>query len=269
MKTLFALVMVFFNISFFWSQAKFLSIEGYYQGKNLLVSNPPMSDGYGFCVYKVLVNGDILPATIQAANFEINFALFNLKKGEKIFVVLEHAESCVPRYINPEILLPKSTFQCVSIKVDVGGLLNWSTNEEEGVLDFIIEQLRWGRWVEVGQVKGIGSPDLHTYSFQLTPHSGKNTVRVSQIDNSGEKRSSKAVSFISNISKVKKTPSRVDDFIYFRANGKTVKTKYEIYDAYGNLLKTGYSDNVDCKNLVNGVYFINFDNTSEKFIRAE
>jgi hypothetical protein len=48
-----------------------------------------------------------------------------------------------------------------------------------------------------------------------------------------------------------------------------VKSKYEIYDAYGNLLKTGFSDSIDCRSLVDGVYFINFDNTSEKFIHAE
>ena len=48
-----------------------------------------------------------------------------------------------------------------------------------------------------------------------------------------------------------------------------VKTKYEIYDAYGNLLKTGFSSSVDCHNIVSGVYFINYDNKSEKFIKIE
>jgi hypothetical protein len=41
-----------------------------------------------------------------------------------------------------------------------------------------------------------------------------------------------------------------------------------LYDAFGNLLKVGFSDLVDCRNLVNGVYFINFDNTTEKFIKV-
>ena len=269
MRSIIITFFVFFSISYIWSQARFLSIEGYYQGKNLLISNPPLSDGFGFCVYKVLVNGDILPATIQTVNFEINFEIFHLKKGEKVFVVLEHSESCVPRFMNPQVLLPKSSFQCISIKSNNDGLLNWSTKGEDGVLDFIVEQFRWGRWVEAGQVKGDGGPDIHDYSFQLTPHSGKNIVRVSQIDNSGNKRVSKEVHFISNVTKVKKTPSKVRDFMYFRSIGKDVKTKYEIYDAYGNLLKTGFSSNVDCRNLVNGVYFINFDNTTEKFIRTE
>lgn len=251
------------------SQSKFFSLEGYYQGKNVIVSNPPLSDGYGYCVYKVTVNGDILPASIQTANFEIDFSLFRLKTGDKVFIVLEHAENCSPRFMNPEVLLPKSTFVCTSIVCDNDGLLKWSTKGEEGVLNFKVEQFRWNRWVEIGLVKGNGTKTIHNYTFQITPHSGKNTVRVTQTDNTGENRSSNSVSFTSNFSKVKKTPSRVTDYIYFKANGKNVKTKFEIYDAFGNLLKTGYSDSIDCRNLVNGIYFINFDNTTEKFIRSE
>ena len=252
MKGLILVISVFTSI-FCWGQAKFLSIEGYYQGTNVIVSNPPLSDGYGYCVYKVTVNGDILPATIQMANFEIDFALFRLKKGDKVFVVLEHAENCAPRFMNPQVLLPKSTFECTSILCDNNGLLKWSTKGEDGVLDFKVEQYRWDRWVEVGFVKGAGTKENHSYTFQITPHSGKNTIRVSQTDNTGTTRSSKQVSFNSSLPKVKKTPARVSDYLYFKANGKTVKTKFEIYDAYGNLLKTGFSDSIDCKNLVNGV----------------
>lgn len=268
MKSFF-LFLISFTSTFLYGQAKFLSIEGYYQGKNVIVSNPPLSDGYGYCVYKVTVNGDILPATIQMANFEIDFALFRLKKGDKVFIVLEHAENCAPRFMNPQVLLPKSTFECTSITCDNQGILKWSTKNEDGVLDFKVEQYRWDRWVEVGLVKGAGTKENHSYTFQITPHSGKNTIRVSQTDNTGETRSSKQVSFNSSLPKVKKTPARVSDYIYFKANGKSVKTKFEIYDAYGNLLKTGFSDSIDCRNLVNGVYFINYDNTSEKFIRSE
>jgi hypothetical protein len=267
MKGIFLFSLIFIS-TVALSQTKFLSVEGYYQGKNVIVSNPPLSDGYGYCVYKVTVNGDILPATIQTANFEIDFSLFRLKKGEKVFVVLEHAENCAPRFMNSQVLLPKSTFECISISSDNEGLLKWSTKGEDGVLDFKIEQFRWDRWVEMGFVKGVGTKDIHNYTFQITPHSGKNTIRVSQTDNTEEKRSSKQISFTSNSPKVKKTPSCVSDFIYFKASGQNVKTKFEIYDAYGNLLKTGFSDSIDCRSLVNGVYFINYDNKSEKFIRS-
>ncbi len=250
------------------AQDKLFSVEGSYQGKNLFVNNPPQSDGFGYCVSKVSVNGDILPASIQNSSFEVDFSLFNLKIGDPVYVVLEHAQGCAPSFINPEVLLPKSTFVCTKIKADKSGTITWETKDEKGSLDFIIEQYRWNRWVEVGQVKGTGKSQANTYTFQMIPCSGENKIRVSQIDNSGEKRSSSSCSFVSAVPKVKKSPSRVTDNIYFKASGKRVKTKFEIYDAFGNLLKVGFSDMVDCTNLLDGVYFINFDNSTEKFIKT-
>jgi len=202
------------------SQEKLFSVEGSFQGKNLFVSNPPQSDGFGFCVSKVVVNGEILPASIQNANFEIDFSLFKIQKGEKVFVVLTHAEGCEPQFINPEVLLPKSTFVCTSIKASMDGIIHWQTKNENGSLDFIIEQFRWGRWVEVGQVKGVGTNSANNYTFQLTPHSGVNKVRVSQKDNSGEKHSSQETSFQSAIPKQKMSPDKERNYLYFKANGK-------------------------------------------------
>ena len=92
MKILFPIFLIL-TTSVVRSQAKYLSLEGYYQGKNIIVSNPPLADGYGFCVYKVTVNGDILPATIQTSNFEIDFSIFRLKKGEKVFTSSDDVSS--------------------------------------------------------------------------------------------------------------------------------------------------------------------------------
>jgi len=259
----------FFLLSVFHclAQEKLLSLDGTFQNNNLVVYNPPQSDGFGFCVTKVLVNGEILPAAIQSAHFEINFQLFQLKVGENVFVVLEHAIGCQPRFMNPEILLPKSTFRCTSISADKTGMIKWTTADEAGSLDFIIEQYRWNRWVEAGQVKGNGTKQSNAYNFQITPHSGKNQIRVSQVDNTGEKRSSQIVFFNSGQTSLKISPTKVRDNLYFKAGSKEMKTKFEVYDAYGNLLKVGFASMVDCTNLVSGVYFINFDNQTEKFIK--
>jgi hypothetical protein len=267
MKQVLVTLVFFFTVLRSFSQEKLLSLDGTFQDKNLVVYNPPQSDGFGFCVTKVLVNGEILPAAIQSAHFEINFQLFQLKKGENVFVVLEHASGCEPRFMNPEILLPKSSFRCMSISADKTGAIKWTTADEAGSLDFIIEQYRWNRWVDVGQVKGKGTKQLNSYYFQITPHSGKNQLRVSQIDNTGEKRSSQSIFFNSGLSSLKLSPAKVRDYLYFKVGGKAAKTKFEVYDAYGNLLKVGFSTMVDCRNLVSGVYFINFDNQTEKFIK--
>ena len=256
------------KLSSFFSQESMLSIEGTYLRKNLLVSNPPQADGFGFCVNKVTVNGEVLPATIQKANFEIDFSLFNLKVGEQLFIVLSHNEGCIPKFINPEVLLPKSTFICEKISATNNGLISWTAKNEKEAMDFALEQFKWNKWVKVGEVRGNGGQGLNNYSFQIIAHSGKNRVRVTQIDNTGIRRVSPETSFNSLSVIVKKTPSKVSDYLYFKANQKAVKSKFELFDAFGNLLKIGFSDLVDCRNLVNGVYFINFDNTTEKFIKV-
>lgn len=250
-------------------QEQLLSIQGKYQGGNILVSNPTQSDGFGYCISKVTVNSDILPATIQNNVFEVDFKLFNLKKGDNVFVVLEHSNGCEPKFLNPEILLPKSTFVCESINCNSAGILNWTTYNENNVLDFIIEQFRWGKWIELGFVTGQGGTKKNNYSIQLNLHSGKNTLRVSQRDNTKNLRSSKSIVVSSSSPKIIKTPSRVKNFIYFKSNGMSAKTKYEVYDAYGNLLKQGYGSEVNCSNLLNGIYHLNFDNTSEKFFKID
>jgi hypothetical protein len=262
-------VLFFLNSLDFFAQENLLSLEGSYQGMNLIVSNPPQADGFGYCINKVTVNGEILPAIIQTTNFQIDFSLFQLKMQEQLFIVLEHNEGCVPKFINPEVLLPKSTFVCEKITAQKNGVISWTTKNEKQVLDFTIEQFRWNKWLSIGEVRGMGGPSLNKYSFQISPHSGKNRIRVSQIDNTGIKRVSPETSFNSSVAIVRKSPAKVSEYIYFKSNQKTTKTKFELWDAFGNLLKVGVSEAVDCSNLVNGVYFINFDNTTEKFIKIE
>ena len=66
---------------------------------------------------------------------------------------------------------------------------------------------------------------------------------------------------------VTKTPAKVKNEIKFQANGGPIETRYEIYDAYGNIVKKGVGSSVNCSNLLRGVYYINFDNVNEKFIK--
>lgn len=244
-----------------------LSIEGNYQGKSLYVQNPENSDGFGYCITKVTVNGKILPSGISQSAFEIDFTIFKIAIGEKVFIVVEHSDDCKPKIINPEVLLPQSTFFTVEISITKNGLLTWKTTNEQGKLPFIIEQFRWNKWVQIGEVQGKGTPEMNSYEFQTMPHSGENTIRVVQIDNSGEKRATKIVKFQSSIAVVEKNPVKVKNSINFTANGVAVETKYEIYDAYGNIVKKGVGNSVPCSNLSKGAYYLNFDNKTEKFFK--
>ena len=244
-----------------------LSVEGAYQGKNLYVQNPMDDEGFGYCATKVTVNGDVMPGGTNLRAFEIDFSLFNIEIGEPVFIVIEHHDGCRPKIMNPEVLLPRSTFKIKTMNVDGSGSFNWVTSGEQGKLAFTVEQYRWNKWVAIGEVQGKGGGGENTYGFQITPHSGENTVRVVQVDHSGTKRSSKEVKFKSSAPLVTKTPIKVKDEIKFLAKGEPIETRYEIYDAYGNIVKKGVGSSVNCKNLLKGVYYINFDNVNEKFIK--
>jgi len=239
-----------------------LSIGGTYQGKNLYIQNPKDDDGFGFCATKVTVNGDIMPGGTASGAFEIDFSSFNIRLGEPVFIEIEHHDGCTPKILNPEVLLPRSTYKISGINISNAGKLNWSTTGEKGKLPFIIEQFRWNKWVAIGEVEGVGTVGTNRYEFTVLPHSGENKVRVVQIDHSGEKKASKDVSFKSNVAIITKTPAIVEDFITFSA-----ETRYEIYDAYGNIVKKGVDKSVNCMNLLKGVYYVNFDNKNEKFVK--
>lgn len=246
-----------------------LSLEGHYQGKSLFVQNPEDEDGFGFCVTKVTVNGNPIVESVQKPAFEIGFEDLNLKIGDPVFIVLEHGPGCMPKVLNPEVLLPKSTFEIQSMTATETGELVWKTTKEAGKLTFVVEQYRWNKWVVVGEVNGKGTPGLNEYTFKITPHSGENKVRVIQVDHSGKKRVSEAVSFINtSLKEPNFFPKKVKDVIKFSAQGITIETRYEIFDAYGNIVKKGIASEVDCSSLRKGAYYINYDNKSEKFIKG-
>lgn len=250
-----------------FSQGGVIILEGNYQGKNLYVQNPFGSGGVGFCVNEVLVNGNITTDETNSSAFEIDFKPHKLNIGDKVEIKIKHKEDCKPKVLNPEVLKPKSTFEVMSMTIDKDGTVKWSTKSETGKLAFAVEQFRWNKWVKVGEVDGKGTPVTNNYEFKITPHSGKNQVRVRQTDYSGQPRLSKPVDFVSDMPEVTFAPVKVSKDINFVASDKPVETMYEIYDQYGNVVKRGFGSSVDASNLAKGGYFLNYDNKMGEFIK--
>ncbi len=264
-KRLFVLTVLFLGVSFN-SHANF-SIEGHYQGKKLYVQSPANEDGFGFCINKVTLNGDVIPVDIYASAFQIDLSEYDIEIGQEVIIVFEHDEGCRPKLLNPEVLRPASTFVLQEIACTPDGVLTWSTTDESGKLNYLIEQYKWNKWVVIGEVSGTGLPELSNYTFNVLPHSGENTIRVSQIDNTSKKRVSQSVTFNSKVSGEPKLNVIKDTkVIEFLVDGKTAKTKYEIFDAYGNIVKKGFNSSVSYANLQPGVYHINYDNKNDRII---
>ena len=263
-------IYVFFSSILFlkgFSQVGTLILEGNYQGKNVYVQNPNAARGVGFCVSEILVNGNITTDELNQNAFEIDLKAQKLTIGQKLEIKIKYKEDCKPKILNPEVLKPKSTFEIVSIKIEKDGLLKWSSKLESGKLSFAIEQFRWNKWVKVGEVEGDGVPSVNNYSFKVTPHSGKNQIRVRQTDYTGQPRLSKPVDFISDVSNIVFSPIKASKTITFSFSDKPVETMYEIYDQYGNIVKRGFGSTVDVSTLLKGGYFLNYDNKMSEFIK--
>ncbi len=237
-------------------------LEGHYQGKNLYVQNPFAGSGVGFCTYEVTINGEVTTDEINSSAFEIDFTARGLKVGDPVVVKIKHKDDCRPKVLNPEVLKPKSTFDIVTMDCTKDGAFSWKTKGETGKLPFIIEQFRWNKWIKVGEVEGNGTPGENSYSFDVTLHHGQNQFRVKQVDYSGKPRYSQSVKTMSSVAEVTFSPIKASKSVTF-----TGETLFEIYDQYGNIVKKGFGSTVDVTNLKKGIYFLNYDNKMEKFVK--
>lgn len=234
-------------------------LEGNYMGKNIYVKNPTGGAGVGFCVFEVTINGRLSPDEVNQNAFEIDFANFNLNIGDKVVINIKHRDDCTPEVLNPEVLKPKSTFNTKQISFTNDGVLKWTTDNENGKLDYIVEQFRWNKWVKVGEVSGKGVPGTHSYSFKITPHSGENKARVKQVDYTGKPRYSKPATFTSSVTEISIDGEKFKNTIEFQGG----ETMFELYDQYGTIVKRGFGKSVDISKFDKGTYYLSFDNTTK------
>lgn len=240
-----------------------LALSGIYQGKDLYIKNPFAKNGVGFCVTQVHVNGELTRDEINSSAFAIDFNILGVEVGDPIEVIVTYKKGCTPLVLNPESIKPHSTFEISDIEVR-NNILSWTATKESGSLPYIVEQFKWNKWVKTGEVQGIGTAESHTYKFELTPYSGENKVRVKQVDYSNKPRYSDAVTYEGKVSKVTFQPQKADDVINFSSS-----TYYEIFNLYGELIKTGYGKSVDVSNLDKGEYYLNYDSSFGETFRKK
>lgn len=240
-----------------------LKLDGIYQKENIYIFNPFQPSGTGYCVIEVLVNGKTTTDEISSNAFEIDLGIYNFKIGDPVTVIIKHRDGCKPQILNPEVLMPKSTFTISSINIDKNGVLTWKTTGEVGSLPFIVEQFKWNKWVTVATINGVGKPNQNEYSVNIHFITGINRIRVKQVDYSKKPRYSQEVSFNNTNAPITFKPGngqKTSKEIVFSAS-----TDYEIYDYFGQLVTKGYGTKIDVSKYKVGTYFINYDNKSEYF----
>ena len=237
-------------------------LEGKYQNKNIYVSNAFGSEGYGYCTYEIRVNGDLITDGVNSSAFEIDLNNFELELGDAVIIEIRHKRGCAPKVINPGGLTSKPTFVTKEITVGEDGFLEWITTDEFGSLPYIIQQYKWNKWVDIGEVQGKGTPVTNNYAFYVEFISGVNKFRVIQRD--GKRKIKKSTSVEINSLRPKLT------YIYNKKDGQIIfsgKTKYELYDKFGVIIIRGFGAIVNVSELVKDSYWLSYDNLTESFVK--
>jgi hypothetical protein len=257
MKLLIFTILLAFTFSL---GAAVLVLEGKYQNKNLYVHNSFIQSGVGFCVKEIKVNGQITTDETNSSAFEIDLKSLQLKYGDDVMIEIIHSDGCTPKVLNIEDLKPLPTFEVLMMNCTNEGLLKWVTRNETGILPYVIEQYKWNKWVPVGMVTGLGTGDPHEYIFRVPMHSGKNKYRVKQKGLNATVKTSQEISSASLVNKpsfaIPKDLSSID----FSAD-----TYYELYDAYGQIVRKGYGIQINLEKLPKGDYYICYDNEVAEF----
>ncbi|HQQ94957.1 MAG TPA: hypothetical protein PLQ93_10410 [Bacteroidia bacterium] len=240
------------------SNALVLVIEGQYQNKNILVQNSNAGYGVGFCAKEIRVNGRITTDETNSGAFEIDLASLHLRFGEKVLIEIIHDKSCTPRILNLEDLFPKPSFETLGLALSPDGVLSWTTRKESGSLPFVIEQFKWNKWIPVGEVDGLGTPEQHSYSFKVDLHSGENTFRLRQ-------KGFNAMTRLSESVKVKSKTHKPEMNVSAGSILFDQETAYEVYDIYGVNTMKGFGKEISLADLKAGTYYLSYDNCTVEF----
>ncbi|MCH1576218.1 MAG: hypothetical protein L7S67_08080 [Flavobacteriales bacterium] len=230
-----------------------LELGGLYQGENLLVVNDPSADGVGFCCYEVRVNGMLTSDAVNSHAFEVDLGALGLTLGKGLSVRLKHRSGCVPRVLNPEVIQPIPGFQLVSFDAAPTGEVSWVTVDEHGRMPFVLQQFKWGKWVDVVRLDGRGGPEERAYSTVIQPIQGKNLLRLTHLAPDGTLEVKGEAVFEGDVPEVTMSYSSRSQVVTF-----SKATQYELVDEFGTVVLRGVGNQATLRYLSRGDYFVNF-----------
>lgn len=237
-------------------------LSGVYQGKDLYIINPMLDIGEEYCAYEVLINDLPFDDVINSSAFRITLEYAGLEFGQQYEVIIKHHEDCAPKLVNPEVLKPLSTYELIDYELGYNNILNFTTHNESGKLTFHVQEYRWNKWIEIGQIPGEGGPEDRKYTQKVYPYNGENLYRVYQVDHLNRTFYSDTLTVTIDKEPVTITVplKKVKKEIIFSG-----ETSYAVINEFGEELITGNGSVVDVSNLKKGEYFINFENEYQVF----
>jgi len=249
------LLFILYNTAAFAGE---LVLSGVYHGSNLYVQNP--HDGNNsFCIKDIYVNGKKHMDAPQASVFTID--LSGLRENTQVKIEIYHTDGCEPKIINPNAIRVKDEFQFIFLELD-DHQVHWKAKGEKKLGKYFIEKFEHNNWIIERAIDGRGDHNANEYRKPIDHHAGENKYRLKYLEISGKTYYSEVITYFSNREKITFAPKKVNTSLTFSRT-----TDYEIRDAFGQKVLSGRASEVDCKSLKTGVYYISFDNRTEKFFK--
>ncbi len=239
--------------------SSFFILNGAFQGKNLYVQNPFTPNMKDFCTDEVYLNNTKIMGQIKSSAYEIDLSHLNI--NEPVSIKITHKAGCKPKVLNAQVIRLNSNLQFSSFVVDNVNI-QWATKGEKLGDKMYVEQFVYNNWIMLKEFPSKGSISNSSYTFETNHHSGNNKYRIKYVDKDGTAFYSKVVDFVSVLPEVNFWPKRVSNKIYLSRG-----TDYEITDEKGTVLNKGKGKEIPCESLKEGVYYLNIDNRTEKFLK--
>jgi hypothetical protein len=256
--------MKFFTINVLFFFTTFLSfggeitIKGVYQGKNVYVQNPYNVEQKEFCTEEVYLNNVKVLSSIRNSAFTIN--LSNLELGTSVEIRIKYKADCSPKIVNAYVLQNNSKYSVENLAI-ADKEMSWELSEEVLGGKFIIEKYTENYWKPVST-----SPivlNQKNYKAAIGQHftNGTNKFRVKYLSPKEE------VSISNNIDYEVMDENAILSLDASNKIRLSKETSYEIIDEEGNKIRDGKGSEIGIANLDPGVYYINYENKSEKFLK--
>lgn len=154
----------------------------------------------------------------------------------------------------------RKEFHISQLRIDSLGKINWQVFNQNGPLEFGIEQFLNERWVMIGLVAGDAVIDQIPYSYSPHVNSGENRYRISW---DGSDKSKKYSNIVTTVSKKEDVYIRVaEDNLSVSFTGSTY---YMVYNPYGFVISRGLGAEIDISDYKPGMYCITYDNKVATF----
>jgi len=251
------IILIFLFIQTF-SYAQEIVLSGYYNGINLFVQNPKIGEDQ-YCITNIVVNGRRASPLKQNSSFDIEMSFVEI--GAPVEVRIQYHRECTPRVLNGDVIKKRNPFRFVFIKVTDSDI-KWSSKGERKYGKYFVRRFNKNHWNTMHAINCKNDNGTVEYDHPIRHFSGENKYQIKYLDSSGKSYYSDTVTYSISKPPVTFSPGKVKKELTFSR-----KIQYRIMDISGKVLKSGFSDVVDCKNLETGIYYVAFENQIRQFTK--